>query len=59
MHISQCKIVKIFKPVPLTFLCIFLEVLVEAIFLSVDPYMTVHKDLIPFGGTMIGVQVAK
>lgn len=35
------------------------EVLVEALYLSVDPYMRPYMERFPVGATMIGGQVAK
>lgn len=37
----------------------FLDVLLEAAFLSVDPYMRPYSERIPVGVTMIGSQIAK
>lgn len=37
----------------------FLEVLTEALYLSVDPYMRAYVDSLQIGQTMIGGQVAK
>lgn len=36
-----------------------LDVLAEAIYLSVDPYMRPYSERIPVGVTMIGAQIAK
>lgn len=38
---------------------ISLEYLVEAVFLSVDPYMRAYMPRLPLNSTMIGGQVAK
>lgn len=35
------------------------EILVEAVFLSVDPYMRPYMERYPVGSIMIGGQVAK
>lgn len=45
----------------LSFFCIwtFLEVLVQAEYHSVDPYMRPYMERYPVGVTMIGGQVAK
>lgn len=37
----------------------FADVLVEALYLSVDPYMRAYMDQFPVGVTMIGGQVSK
>ena len=37
----------------------FPDVLTEAVYLSVDPYMRPYTERIPVGVTMIGSQVAK
>lgn len=37
----------------------FSEILVEAIYLSVDPYMRVYVERYQIGNTMIGSQIAK
>lgn len=41
------------------FLCVFLEFLAEAAFLSIDPYMRAYNYRLEKGSTMIGSQVAK
>ena len=35
------------------------EILVEALYVSVDPYMRPYSASLPLGSTMIGQQVAK
>lgn len=37
----------------------FLDVLAEAIYLSLDPYMRPYSERLPLGVTMIGGQVAR
>lgn len=43
----------------ITFVFFSSDVLVEAIYLSVDPYMRPRSERLPIGSTMIGGQVAK